>query len=389
MNSIDNPFAPGAGTPPPELAGREVILQQAVNAIQRTQKGKAAKSQILLGLRGVGKTVLLNRINQLAEEFGNQTVIFEAVPNHSLPEILSQQLLRLLLKLDRRKKTGKDIQQAFGLLREFASMFKVRIGEFEVGLSPTKLTGDLNTDLGDLLVSVAEAAKARNTIVVILIDEVQYLDNKDLAALILGLHIISQKELPLLLFGAGLPQLAKLAGEAKSYAERLFDYTTIDKLDEESAWQAIEEPVLRENISFEPDAIRQIIQETEGYPYFLQVWGSHVWEVAKTSPIKISDVNVASSRAIFALDSGFFRIRYERLTERQQEYARAMVCVGHLPATSTEVAKIMGIGVRQAAPLRDEIIKKGMAFSPERGLITFSVPKFEDFIKRNYLNKKS
>jgi hypothetical protein len=389
MNSVDNPFAPGAGTPPPELAGREVVLQQAVNAIQRTQKGKAAKSQVLLGLRGVGKTVLLNRINQLAEEFGNQTVIFEAVPNQSLPEILSQQLLRLLLKLDRRKKTGKDIQQAFGLLREFASMFKVRIGEFEVGLSPAKLTGDLNTDLGDLLVSVAEAAKARNTIVVILIDEVQYLDNKDLAALILGLHKISQKELPLLLFGAGLPQLAKLAGEAKSYAERLFDYTTIDKLDAESAWQAIEEPVLRENISLEPDAIRQIILETEGYPYFLQVWGSHVWEAATTSPIKISDVHTATSRAISALDSGFFRIRYERLTERQQEYARAMVCVGHLPATSTEVAKIMGIGVRQAAPLRDEIIKKGMAFSPDRGLITFSVPKFEDFIKRNYLNKKS
>jgi hypothetical protein len=389
MNSVDNPFAPGAGSPPPELAGREVVLQQAVNAIQRTQKGKAAKSQILLGLRGVGKTVLLNRINQLAEEFGNQTVIFEAVPNQSLPEILSQQLLRLLLKLDRRKKTGKDIQQAFGLLREFASMFKVRIGEFEVGLSPAKLTGDLNTDLGDLLLSVAESAKARNTIVVILIDEVQYLDNNDLAALILGLHKISQKELPLLLFGAGLPQLAKLAGEAKSYAERLFDYTTIDKLNTESAWQALEQPMIRENVSIEPDAIRQIIQETEGYPYFLQVWGSHVWEVAETSPIKISDVHIATSRAISALDSGFFRIRYERLTERQQEYARAMVRVGHLPATSTEVANIMGIGVRQAAPLRDEIIKKGMAYSPDRGLITFSVPKFEDYIKRNFLNEKS
>jgi len=384
MNPIDNPYTPGAGTPPPELAGREAILLQAVNAIQRSLNNKAAKSQIMLGLRGVGKTVLLNRINQLAEDSGNHIAFFEATPGQALPEMMTQQLHRLLLKLDRRKKIGKDIQRTFGLLREFAGIFKVKIGEFEFSLTSGNLTGDLNIDLADMFVSIGEAAKNRNTVVIIMIDEVQYLDGNDFAALILAMHKISQKQLPFLFFGAGLPQLAKLAGEAKSYAERLFDYIPIDRLDYKSAQEALEKPALNENVSFEPDALKQIIDETEGYPYFLQVWGYHVWETAKASPISLNDVNKASLRAVSALDSGFFRIRYERLTERQQEYARALAMVGHLPANSTEVARILKINVRQAAPLRDELIKKGMAYSPSRGLITFTVPKFEEYIKRNY-----
>ena len=384
MNPVDNPFTPGAGTPPPELAGREEVLQQAVFAIQRTLNKKVAKSQIMLGLRGVGKTVLLNRINQLAEDSGNHIAFFEATPGQALPEMMTQQLIRLLLRLDRRKKIGKDIQKTFGLLREFASIFKVKIGEFEVGFSARNLTGDLNIDLADMFVSIGEAAKNRNTVVIIMIDEVQYLENNDLAALILAMHKISQKKLPLLFFGAGLPQLAKLAGEAKSYAERLFDYISIDRLDNKSAQKALEKPALNENVRFEPDALKQIIDETEGYPYFLQVWGYHVWEIAKTSPITRNDVKKATTKAISALDSGFFRIRYERLTERQQEYARALAMVGHLPATSTEVSDLLKINVRQAAPLRDELIKKGMAYSPSRGLISFTVPKFDEFIKRNY-----
>jgi hypothetical protein len=189
----------------------------------------------------------------------------------------------------------------------------------------------------------------------------------------------------LLLFGAGLPQLARLAGEAKSYAERLFDYITIDKLDHKSARLAIERPVLPEKVKFEPDAVVKIIDETEGYPYFIQLWGSKVWDIAKASPITIKDVIKATEKSIEALDSGFFKIRYERLTERQQEYARAIALAGKLPVSSSEVADIMGITVRQAAPIRDEIIKKGMAYSPHRGMISFSVPKFEEYLKRNFI----
>src|ERR1035437_8326215 len=224
MNPVNNPYTPGAGTPPPELAGRESILKQAENAIQRTLNNKMAKSQILLGLRGVGKTVLLNRINQIAEDSGNYTAIFEATASQTLPEIMTQQLFRLLLKLDRGKKAGNDIKKVFRQLAEFASIFKVKIGEFEAGIAPGSLTGDLALDLGDLFISIGEAAKTRKTVVVIPMDEVRYLEHFDLSALTIAMHKIAQKQLPILLFGAGLPQLAKIVGEAKSYAERLFDY---------------------------------------------------------------------------------------------------------------------------------------------------------------------
>lgn len=386
MNPVNNPFTPGAGTPPPELAGREEILEQAKYAILRTKSLKAAKSQIMLGLRGVGKTVLLNRIDQIAEESGGQTAIFEASSSETLPEMMAQQLYRLLLKMDRGKKAGNDLKRTFELLSEFASLFKVKVGDLEVGMSPVKLTGNLILDLGDLFQAMGEAAKARKTLVVILIDEIQYLKEDDLAALIMAVHKISQKQLPLLIFGAGLPQLAKLVGEAKSYAERLFEYISIDRLNEKSARQALEKPVLKEKVIFEADAIKRIIVETEGYPYFIQLWGSKAWDVADASPITLEDVKTASEAATLSLDTGFFRIRYDRLTERQQEYVRAMAMVGHLPVKSIEVADIMKMSVHKAAPVRDEVIRKGMAYSPSRGLITFSVPKFEEYLRRKILN---
>ncbi len=382
MNPVNNPYTPGAGTPPPDLAGREDVLKQAENAILRTLNLKTSRSQILLGLRGVGKTVLLNKINQIAEESGGQTAIIEATSSQTLPEMITSQLYRLLLKLNRAKKAGNDLKKGFILLSEFASLFKVRVGEIEFGMNPTRLTGDLSMDLGDLLFAIGEAAKTRRTVVVILIDEVQYLVERDLEALILALHRISQKEVPLLFFGAGLPQLAKLAGEAKSYAERLFNYIVIDRLDDKSARKALEKPAREEKVEFEPMALQKIIEETEGYPYFIQLWGSYAWDIAKASPVTLEDVKRATDTAILSLDSGFFRIRYDRLTERQKEYVRAMAEVGHLPLTSTEVAQKMNMSVQQAAPLRDEVIKKGVAYSPERGMVTFSVPKFEEFIKR-------
>jgi hypothetical protein len=385
MNPVNNPFTPGAGTPPPELAGRETVLQDADTAIKRTLNNKIAKSQIMLGLRGVGKTVLLNKIYQMAEETGTYAAIFEASSSQTLPETMTQPLYRLLLKLDRSRKAENDIKRVFGLLGQFARLFKVKIGEFEVGIEPEKLTGDLALDLGDLFVSIGEAAKSRNTAVIILIDEVQYLEEDDLAALILAMHRISQNQLPLLFFGAGLPQPAKLAGETKSYAERLFDYIIIDKLDNRSATLALERPVLHEKVKFEPEAVYKIIEETEGYPYFIQLWGSLVWDIAKASPITVKDVIIATEKSVAMLDSGFFRIRYERLTERQQDYAKAMAIAGKLPVSSAEVAEILGITVRQAAPIRDEVIKKGMAYSPGRGLISFSVPKFEDYLRRNFI----
>ena len=366
MNPIDNPYTPGAGTPPPELAGRTSILKQAELAVKRTLNNKIAKSQILLGLRGVGKTVLLNRINQIAETEGCQTIIFEADPNHTLPELFTQQLHRLLLKLDRRKKAGDDIQKTFRLLRSFASVFKVKFGEYEVGLTNASGTGELSIDLTDLLVAIGLAAKHRNTAAIILIDEMQYLINKDLSALIIALHKISQNQLPLLFFGAGLPQIAKLTGEAKSYSERLFEFPEVDKLDRKSAIKALAVPVKTEGIEYNEDAIDLILRETGRYPYFLQVWGFQTWEVARSSPFTKDDVVKATKRALKGLDNGFFKVRIDRLTERQLEYVIAMSIIDKLPANSTAIATILGISVKQAAPIRDEIIKLNPSFrSPQ------------------------
>lgn len=382
MKPLDNPYTPGAGAPPPELAGRETILKQAKDTIERTKSGRAAKSLMVLGLRGVGKTVLLNRIDQLAETAGCETAIFEADSARSLPELLTPQLYRLLLKLDRRKRVGDQVQKAYRLLRGFASAFKVRYGDFEVGLFGETTTGDLIIDLTDLFVAIGKAAKSRKTVAVILIDEVQYITKRDLSALIMALHKISQRQLPFLLFGAGLPQLAKLAGEAKSYAERLFDYPDVGRLYDKDARKALVEPARRQSIAYEDDALRIILRETDGYPYFLQVWGSHAWEVAPASPIKVEHAKKATRRAIAALDKGFFKVRLDRLTDRQQEYARAMAELGPAPAKSTAVANVLGITVKQAAPIRDELIKKNIAYSPKRGLVAFTVPKFDEFIKR-------
>jgi hypothetical protein len=389
MDSVNNPYNPGAGVPPPELAGRQSILKQAENTIVRTKNGKVPKSFIMHGLRGVGKTVLLNRIDQIAETVGCQTAFFEADLNRTLPELLTQQLHRLLLKLDRRKRVSNEVMKAFSLLRSFASVFKVKIGEIEVSLSNETATGDLSIDLTELFVAIGQAAKSLRTVAVIIIDEVQYVTKNDLSALMMALHKISQRQLPLLLFGAGLPQLARLAGEAKSYAERLFDFLEIDRLDANSARVALAEPAKRESVVYEDDALDIILEETEGYPFFLQVWGSCAWEVAPSSPITAAHVKTATKRAVEALDKGFFKVRIDRLTDRQQQYARAMAELGPSPANSTAVAKVLGMTVKQAAPIRDEVIKKGVAYSPSRGLVSFTVPKFDEFMKRTIPGKGS
>ena len=230
--------------------------------------------------------------------------------------------------------------------------------------------------------AIAEAAKKRDTAIVLLIDEIQYLQKGDLSALIMALHKISQRQMPLLLFGAGLPQLAKLAGDAKSYAERLFDYPPIGPLDDKSARLALAAPAEREGVKYAKDALDYVVEQTGRYPFFLQVWGAHCWEAAAKSPITLADAKRASAAAIAALDEGIFKVRLARLTERQRAYARAMAEFGPEPVNSSDVANSLKLSLSQAAPIRDELIKKGMAYSPERGLIGFTVPKFDEFMRR-------
>jgi hypothetical protein len=379
-----NPFAPGAGARPPELAGRESIIEAANVAMQRIRSGRQEKSQMLLGLRGVGKTVLLNRLAQLAEDMGSIVVPLEAPEGQRLAAFLAPALKSVLLRLSRVAQARELAQRGLGALRGFASAFKVSIGEIELSISPEPIadSGNLEIDLPELMGSVGRAAQAANTSVVILLDEVQYLSEEDLRGLIVAMHRIAQRGWPVILFGAGLPQVAALAGEAKSYAERLFDYPEVGPLPPAAARSALLDPIVEEGESISEDALNRILSITEGYPYFLQEWGKHSWNTAGKSPITADDVEMASSLATVALDRSFFRVRFDRLTPREQDYLRAMAALGPGPHRSGDIADALGIKVQQAGPLRNGLIKKGMIWSPAHGQTAFTVPMFDAFMIR-------
>ena len=385
MDPVANPFAPGAGSRPPALAGRDKLLGRADIALRRIRAGRHAKSMILLGLRGVGKTVLLVRIEELAESAGYVTALIEAPEERRLAGLLVPKLRRLLRGLSRREAARVLGNRALGALRNFASAFKVSYAEFEVGVKPEPglaASGDLETDLTDLLVAVGDAAQAADQPATILIDEVQYLNDEDLSALIVALHRISQKALPLIMFGAGLPQLAAVSGEAKSYAERLFDFPNVGPLDENSIREAVRVPIEEAGAGIDDDALSEIADRTEGYPYFLQEWGAHSWDAAPKSPVTYEDVRSASASAVAALDASFFRVRFDRLTPKEHEYLRAMAALGPGPHRSGEIAAMLGMAVTAAGPRRTGLVRKGMIWSPSHGETAFTVPMFDQYMFR-------
>lgn len=385
MDPTTNPFAPGAGTQPPELAGRTSIIESATVAIRRIKAGRPAKSQMLLGLRGVGKTVLLNRLSDVAEAEGFHSIMLEAPEDRTLVEMLAPQLRALASKLSRIERARELGRQALAILRSFTSAFRLSLGEVEFGVAPQEGTADsgiLESDLPEVVMAISRAAKEAGMGVALFVDEVQYLDEEEISALIVSVHKMSQKGLPFVFFGAGLPQLAQLAGEAKSYAERLFDFPEVGPLSSDAAREAIAAPIQREEQEITEDAVRLIIDKTRAYPYFLQEWGSHAWNVATLSPITVLDVQDATTRALAALDSGFFRVRLDRLTPREKDYVRAMAELGPGPHRSGEIAQKLAIDVTAAGPLRGGLIKKGMIYSPQHGDTAFTVPLFDEFLKR-------
>ncbi len=385
MDPVTNPFSPGAGARPPALAGRDEIIENARVALKRVAAGRHAKSMLLLGLRGVGKTVLLVRIGEIAEEEGFLTTLIEAPEERRLAGLIVPKLRSLLYKLSAVEKARTLANRALAGLQNFASAFKVSYAEFEVGVDPhpgLAASGDLETDLTELLLLVAEAARAAEKPVAILIDEVQYLVVEDLAALIVALHQIGQKNLPFILFGAGLPQLAAVSGEAKSYAERLFDFPSVGPLAEEAAREAIRAPVEAAGETIDDDALNFIVTKTERYPYFLQEWGAHSWNAASESPISLPDAETASQNAVAALDASFFRVRFDRLTPREQDYLRAMAELGPGPHRSGDIATALGIAVQSAGPIRTGLVRKGMIWSPAHGDTAFTVPLFHEYMLR-------
>lgn len=387
MDPVRNPFAPGAGSQPPELAGRDDIVAEAKITLQRVLIGRHGRSQLLLGLRGTGKTVLLNRIEQEAESFGHVTSFIEAPEDGTLAQLLYPRLQQSLRKLSLVEGAKSKAYEALRALRSFAGTFRVQIGDYSIAVDPEPGladSGNLEFDLVDLFLAVGQAAKSAGRGWCLLIDEVQYLSQEELSALIVALHRISQKQLPVVFFGAGLPQLAGLTGDAKSYAERLFSFVSIGPLDEVAAKKAIVDPIDDEGESIAPDAVMRILRLTKCYPYFLQEWGYQTWNHATTSSITLSDVETASAPALARLDEGFFYVRFDRLTPKEREYVIAMAQLGSGPYRSADVADKLGEPPSKLGPRRAQIIAKGMIYSPQHGDIAFTVPMFDDYLRRTW-----
>src|SRR5688572_2309362 len=387
MDAVTNPYAPGAGTPPPELAGRDELREQVRVAIERVRRGLPAKSILMVGLRGVGKTVLLDRMRDDAEALGIQTLRIEAPESRSLPALLAPELRVALLRLSRNEQ-AKDLgERALRALAGFAKALKIKYQDIEVGLDfepepGLADNGDLEHDLAALLETVGAAAQRAGTALVLFIDELQYVKEDELAALITGLHRTAQRKLPVTLVGAGLPQLRGRMGRAKSYAERLFDFPEIRELSPPAARQALVKPALDQGVAIAEDALERMLLETHRYPYFLQEWGKHTWDAASRSPIVLADVEQASRVAMAALDESFFRVRFDRLTLAEKKYLRAMAELGPGPHRSGDVAAAFGRKVTSLAPIRNQLIAKGMIFSPSHGDTAFTVPLFDEFIRR-------
>ena len=387
MDKIRNPFSPGAGSPPPELAGRDAIFEQARVLLGRVRAKRPEKSILMTGLRGVGKTVLLNEIERIAQRDNYRTFYVEAHEGKRLALLLAPQLRRLLYELDRLAGAGNKVRRGIAVLKSFIGTIKVSVGEVEIGLDIEPETGaadsgDLEVDLPELFVAVAEAAEERKTAVAVFIDEIQYFSQSELSALIMAMHRMQQRQLPLVLLGAGLPILPGLAGESKSYAERLFSFPDIGPLAQADAAKALQDPVQAAGEAFTDDALSEIFRLTKGYPYFIQEWGYQAWNYAVTSPITLPVIRQATPVVSQRLDQNFFRVRFDRLTPREKQYLRAMAQLGTGPYRTSDIADALVVKLSTLGPLRAGLIKKGMIYSPAHGDMAFTVPLFDEFMCR-------
>lgn len=387
MDPIKNPFSPGAGAPPPELVGRDPILEEARILLGRIRAGRPEKSMLLTGLRGVGKTVLLNQIERFAIDAGYRTISIEAHEDKPLGPLIAAHMRGVLFDLDRMGKIAERVKRALRVLRSFVGGLKLTVGDVTLGLDIDPETGaadsgDLEIDLPSLLAAVAEAARERATAVAIMIDEIQYFNQKELGALIMAMHRLQQRQLPMVLVGAGLPILPGLAGESKSYAERLFNFPDVGALSEKDANRALQDPAIAAGASFEPAALKRVFSLTKGYPYFIQEWGYQAWNLAASKTITDDVIRKATPAVIDRLDRGFFRVRFDRLTPSERRYLRAFAELGAGPHRTSEVAEALGLPVQGTGPVRANLIRKGMIYSPAHGLLAFTVPLFDAFMVR-------
>lgn len=384
---MQNPFSPGAGSPPPELAGRGPLLEQAQLVLGRVKAGRPERSFLLVGLRGVGKTVLLNKVRELADKLEYKAVLIEAHEGKPLAALLLPAIRQILISFDHRAQISQKAKRGLRVLRSFIDGLRLKYHDIEIGIDVDPEegiadSGNLESDLSEVFLAVGEAAAERSSAVALIVDEMQYLNEEELSALIMAMHQVSQRQLPLVLVGAGLPQLIALAGRSKSYAERLFQFPEVGALQPADAAEAIQEPAEEQGVRFTDEALQEIILQTKGYPYFLQEWGYQTWNLAPHSPIGVDVVRNATRQSIQRLDANFFRVRFDRLTPREKEYLRALADLGDTTQRSGDIAERLHVKVQSIAPVRNSLIKKGMIYSPAHGDTAFTVPLFSEFMKR-------
>ncbi len=383
MDPRHNPYSPGAGTRPPLLAGRDAELEQFDVLLSRLSEGRSARSMIVSGLRGVGKTVLLNTFEAMGRERGWYTAAREITTATSLHVEIGRIAERALRTMSIGHQVRERVQELLGALSAFTLTTP---DGTELSIEPRAVrrlsSAELGEDFADIFTALGEAALAKDRGILILLDEAQFLERPELEALLAGVHRVAQRDLPLAVVGAGLPQLPRLAGEAKSYAERLFTFPQIGRLSKAAATAALTIPAEQHGVAFRPDALERILAATEQYPYFIQEYGSAVWDTAAGPEVAVDDVDAAHRHVTAKLDEGFFRVRFERATAQERRYMRALAELGDGPQRTGEIARLLEKPLTSLSPVRDGLIKKGLVYAPEHGLLDFTVPQFGAFMRR-------
>lgn len=382
MDPIKNPYTPGAGTRPTELAGRDQEIESFKILLARLRANRSDQSQIIIGLRGVGKTVLLNTFEDHAESAGYLTAFRELTQESSLSELLAKDVQRLLRDLKLSKKIADTVRAGLSGL----SAFKLTDPSgFELSIDLKKLQEQhLTDDFTELFLQLGRAAKEKEVGIALFLDELQFVKEAEFRALISALHRTMQKQLPLTLAAAGLPQIPGLAGEARSYAERLFRFPYIGALDDAAARAALVVPAEREGAMFEPGAVARTLELTQAYPFYLQEFGKHIWNLAPASPITRADVDRAAPRAEEALDRGLYEVRIQRATLKERRYLRAMAELGAGPYKAGAVAKAMGTTTTTLSTIRQKLLDRGLIYATEDyGYVDFTVPRFDEFMRRH------
>lgn len=386
MDPRRNPYAPGAGTKPPALVGRDKQIESFDILLERLENGYAEQSMIITGLRGVGKTVLLDVFREKAEGRDWATVEWEIEKNSTFAPKMAAHVRRALLQIAPKARWTDRLLRAASILKSFTVTF-ASDGAMTAGLDVEAFNGRgdsgvLPDDLTDLFVAIGEAAQDQGVGVVFLIDEIQFLRPPELEALIVALHKCTRRSLPITLVGAGLPQIPRLAGEARSYSERLFRFPRIGELEAADARDALVLPARPLGIEFTPEAVGYMVDYTQGYPYFLQEYGRIVWDETSASPVSARDVGSVLPLVEAGLDESFFRVRAERATELELRYLYAMAELGPKAQRASEVARCIERTVEQAGPIRSRLIDKGLLYTPGHGYAAFTVPQFDRYMLR-------